>query len=295
MLLLDKPIGLSSNNALMQAKRLLHAKKAGHVGTLDPLASGLLPLCFGEATKFSKDLLDADKAYDATLKLGVSTTTDDAEGEVLQTRPVTCDRTDVNAALMAFRGLIMQVPPMYSALKRNGKPLYAYARAGHTLEREARAVTIYALECVTCILGESASVTIRIVCSKGTYIRALARDIGEILDCGAHLVMLRRTSVGELTLADAVTLDRLSSMDKLQRSAYLQPIDTLLLKFVLVDLDTEMAQRFMNGQQLRLANKLGVSENSRVRVYDANKSQLIGIGRWRCGVLLPERLISYPR
>nr|WP_320412915.1 tRNA pseudouridine(55) synthase TruB [Candidatus Vallotia lariciata] len=293
VLLLDKPIGFSSNDALIRSKRLLNAKKAGHTGTLDPLASGLLPLCFGEATKFSKDLLDADKTYDATLKLGISTTTDDAEGEVLKTRPVTCDYTAINAALIAFRGPIMQVPPMYSALKRNGKPLYAYAREGYTLQREARAVTIHMLECVNYILGVVASVTIRITCSKGTYIRALARDIGESLGCGAHLSMLRRTRVGELMLTDAVTLDRLSKLDELGRLAYLKPIDALLLKFAFVDLDTEMTRRFMNGQQLQLVNKFKVRENDRVRVYNAGNHQLIGIGRLQRGVLFPERLISH--
>ncbi|WP_216797462.1 tRNA pseudouridine(55) synthase TruB [Candidatus Vallotia tarda] len=292
VLLLDKPIGLSSNYALTCAKRLLKVKKAGHTGTLDPLASGLLPLCFGEATKFSQNLLHANKTYDATLKLGVSTTTDDAEGEVLKTRPVTCDRIAVHSALMAFRGPIMQVPPMYSALKRNGKPLYVYARAGHTLEREARSVTIYALECITCVLGAVASITIRITCSKGTYIRALARDIGEILGCGAHLAMLRRTSVGELSLTDAVTLNRLSNLDRQQRLSYLQPIDALLSKFELINLDNEMAKRFINGQRLRLANKPSVSENDRVKVYNSDKNRLIGIGRWQSGVLFPERLLS---
>ncbi|MCG1042277.1 tRNA pseudouridine(55) synthase TruB [Mycetohabitans sp. B8] len=292
VLLLDKPVGLSSNDALMRAKRLLNAKKAGHTGTLDPLASGLLPLCFGEATKFSQDLLDADKTYDATLKLGVRTTTGDAEGDVLQTRPVTCDRAALDAALIAFRGPIMQVPPMYSALKRDGKPLYAYARAGHTLEREARAVTIHALECITCALDSAASVTIRVTCSKGTYIRVLAEDIGEALGCGAHLTMLRRTGVGALTLNDAVTLDELSDAHEPRRLAYLQPIDTLLSTFAPVELDAEMARRFTHGQRLRLVREPNVGDDVRVRVYDADGRRLLGLGRWQCGVLCPERLIA---
>jgi tRNA pseudouridine55 synthase len=292
VLLLDKPVGLSSNDALMRAKRLFNAKKAGHTGTLDPLASGLLPLCFGEATKFSQDLLDADKTYDATLKLGVRTTTGDAEGEVLQTRPVTCDRAAIDAALTAFRGPIMQVPPMYSALKRDGKPLYAYARAGQTLEREARAVTIHALACITCALDVAASVTIRVTCSKGTYIRVLAEDIGEALGCGAHLTMLRRTGVGALTLNDAVTLNELSDADEPRRLACLQPVDALLSTFEPIELDAEMARRFTHGQRLRLVRESNVGDDVRVRVYDADGRRLLGLGRWQHGVLCPERLIA---
>ena len=192
VLLLDKPLGLSSNDALIRAKRIYLAKKAGHTGTLDPLATGLLPLCFGEATKFSQDLLEADKTYEATMRLGVRTTTGDAEGEALQTRDVTCDEAAIHAAMAHFRGEIAQVPPMYSALKRDGKPLYEYARAGQTVEREARNVTIHALEMIACALPD---VTFRVTCSKGTYARTLAEDIGEKLGCGAHLVALPRNEI----------------------------------------------------------------------------------------------------
>ena len=168
VLLLDKPLGLSSNDALIRAKRLYLAKKAGHTGTLDPLATGLLPLCFGEATKFSQDLLDADKTYEATMRLGIRTTTGDAEGETLETRDVACDEPAVLKALVGFRGDIVQVPPMYSALKRDGKPLYEYARAGQVVEREARPVTTHVLELLACALPD---VTFRVTCSKGTYVQ----------------------------------------------------------------------------------------------------------------------------
>src|ERR1700730_7775003 len=207
VLLLDKPLGLSSNDALIRAKRLYLAKKAGHTGTLDPLATGLLPLCFGEATKFSQDLLEADKTYEATMRLGIRTTTGDAEGEPIDTRDVTCDQAAVQVAMQKFIGDIVQVPPMYSALNRDAKPLYEYARAGQTVEREGRQVTIHALDMLVCALPD---VTFRVTCSKGTYVRTLAEDIGEALGCGAHLVALRRTGVGALTLAHAVTLAALS-------------------------------------------------------------------------------------
>lgn len=244
VLLLDKPVGLSSNDALIRAKRLYLAKKAGHTGTLDPLASGLLPLCFGEATKFSQDLLEADKTYEATMRLGVRTATGDAEGEVLDTRPVTCDRAAVEAVLPRFTGEIVQIPPMYSALKRDGKPLYEYARAGQTVEREGRNVTIHVLELLACELPD---VTFRVTCSKGTYVRTLAEDLGEALGCGAHLTMLRRTGVGALTLEHAVTLDALSDADEASRDAWLQPVDALLSTFPMVRLDDECAKTVQVG------------------------------------------------
>ncbi|BCF97473.1 tRNA pseudouridine synthase B [Paraburkholderia sp. PGU19] len=290
VLLLDKPVGLSSNDALIRAKRLYLAKKAGHTGTLDPLASGLLPLCFGEATKFSQDLLEADKTYEATMRLGIRTTTGDAEGEAIETRDVTCDQGAVERALAQFRGEIVQVPPMYSALKRDGKPLYEYARAGQTVEREGRQVTIHALELIACALPD---VTFRVTCSKGTYVRTLAEDIGEALGCGAHLVMLRRTGVGALTLANSVTLDALSDALPDQRDAWLQPVDALLSTFPSVRLDAEATRRFLHGQRLRLAD-LSIDESvlhaTRTRVY-ASEGKLLGVARVGEGVLAPERLI----
>ncbi|MGT0191283.1 MULTISPECIES: tRNA pseudouridine(55) synthase TruB [Burkholderia] len=288
VLLLDKPVGLSSNDALIRAKRLLLAKKAGHTGTLDPLASGLLPLCFGEATKFSQDLLEADKTYEATMRLGVRTATGDAEGEVIDTRPVECDRAAVEAALARFTGEIVQVPPMYSALKRDGKPLYEYARAGQTVEREGRNVTIHALDLLAC---EMPDVTFRVTCSKGTYVRTLAEDIGEALGCGAHLTMLRRTGVGALTLEHAVTLDALSDADESARDAWLQPVDALLSTFPSVRLDDACAKRFLHGQRLPLSElgPIDAADGERVRVYDATR--LLGVARKANGVLAPERLV----
>ena len=288
VLLLDKPVGLSSNDALIRAKRLLLAKKAGHTGTLDPLASGLLPLCFGEATKFSQDLLEADKTYEATMRLGVRTTTGDAEGDVLDTRAVECDRAAVEAALARFTGEIVQVPPMYSALKRDGKPLYEYARAGQTVEREGRNVTIHALDLLSCELPD---VTFRVTCSKGTYVRTLAEDLGEALGCGAHLTMLRRTGVGALTLEHAVTLDALSDADEAARDTWLQPVDALLSTFPLVRLDDASAKRFLHGQRLPLSalDPIDATDGERVRVYDAQR--LLGVARKANGVLAPERLV----
>ncbi len=313
VLLLDKPLGLSSNQALGRAKYLFAAKKAGHTGTLDPLASGLLPLCFGEATKFSQDLLNATKRYQATLALGACTTTGDAEGEVLQTRPVTCDLASVQQALARLRGDILQVPPMYSALKRDGKPLYEYARAGLTLERAARPVTIYELRLISYVLpnGEelsSAKPELQIVvsCSKGTYIRVLAEEIGELLGCGAHLTALRRLGVGNLTLANAVSLDTLEAAKPAERMHWLQPADALLSTCPIVRLDSASTSRFKQGQRLKLPAELtleasyltvsdkpfsdAVADPLRVRVY-GEASQFLGTANFSDGVLAPQRLI----
>jgi tRNA pseudouridine55 synthase len=290
VLLLDKPLGLSSNDALIRAKRLYLAKKAGHTGTLDPLATGLLPLCFGEATKFSQDLLEADKTYEATMRLGIRTTTGDAEGEAIDTRDVTCDEAAVQAALPNFLGEITQVPPMYSALKRDGKPLYEYARAGQTVEREGRQVTILKLEMIACALPD---VSFRVTCSKGTYVRTLAEDIGEALGCGAHLVALRRTGVGALTLENSVTLDALSDATQAERDTWLQPVDALLSTFPLIELSEDETRRFLHGQRLKLS-ELAISADAvnapRVRVYAA-QGRLLGVAKQGEGVLAPERLV----
>lgn len=288
VLLLDKPLGLSSNDALIRAKRLYLAKKAGHTGTLDPLATGLLPLCFGEATKFSQDLLEADKTYEATMRLGIRTTTGDAEGEALDIRPVACDEAAIQAALSGFRSEITQIPPMYSALKRDGKPLYEYARAGQTVEREGRQVTIHALDMIACALPD---VTFRVTCSKGTYVRTLAEDIGEVLGCGAHLVALRRTGVGVLTLEHAVTLDALSDAQPDARDAWLQPVDALLTSFPAVHLDADAARRFLQGQRLKLADIAAEKEDGRVRVYAREDAKLLGVAKAGEGILAPERLV----
>lgn len=288
VLLLDKPVGLSSNDALIKAKRVMNAKKAGHTGTLDPFATGLLPLCFGEATKFSQDLLEADKTYEAVVHLGVTTTTGDTEGEVVETRAVEVTEAAIEAALAGLRGPILQVPPMYSALKRDGKALYEYAREGITLEREARPVTIHALEMLS---FASPELTIRVTCSKGTYVRVLGEDIGAALGCGAHLTALRRTGVGALRAESMVTLD-----DLLVHAAplsLLAPVDALLSSFPRLDLTPELCKRFLQGQRLALGKEeLSLPEQlGRVRVYDGER--LLGTGLLQeYAILAPERLIS---
>ena len=292
VLLLDKPEGISSTQALAKAKWLLNAEKAGHTGTLDPFATGLLPLCFGEATKFASDLLDADKTYEATIRLGITTTTGDPEGEVLETREVDVQRAQIELVLDKFRGPIDQIPPMYSALKRDGKPLYAYAREGKTLEREARAVTIHELELVS---FASPDIQIRVRCSKGTYIRVLGEDIGHALGTGAHLISLRRVGVGNLLIADAMTIDALANLSEVDRKNNLLPADSLLSELIPVVLQTELASRFMQGQRLSLS-KEGVdylpTGTQRVKVLDT-KQILLGVASVSAeGLLQPERLVS---
>ncbi|MDO5086112.1 MAG: tRNA pseudouridine(55) synthase TruB, partial [Comamonadaceae bacterium] len=230
VLLLDKPLGLSSNQALQKAKWLLRAEKAGHTGTLDPLASGVLPLCFGAATKFSAGHLDADKAYEATLQLGVRTATGDAEGEVIERRPVPAiTAAQLETVRQRFLGPIAQVPPMHSALKKDGKALYEYARAGVEVAREARQVQIHALNLALGQDGQAqAAIKIEVRCSKGTYIRTLGEDIGHALGCGGHLTRLRRTATGPFTEGQCITLDALEHMDEAQRLACLLPIESLL-------------------------------------------------------------------
>ena len=285
VLLLDKPYAMTSNAALQTARRLLNARKAGHTGTLDPLASGLLALTFGEATKFSADLLHADKTYIAGIKLGQKTTTGDLEGDFLQTRPVRVNRADIEKALDAFRGDILQVPPMFSALKRDGKTLYDLAREGVSIEREARSVRIEKLEILE---FADELLTVEVTCSKGTYIRVLAEDIGEALGCGAHLASLRRTKVGALSLEDAVTLQALETMSVDERLATLKPLDALMQTLPAVHLSENDRVRFCHGQRLAL----GLPSCPRVRVYGPDE-QMVGTARVNeRGVLEPERLIA---
>lgn len=288
VLLLDKPVGLSSNDALIKAKRVLNAKKAGHTGTLDPFATGLLPLCFGEATKFSQDLLEADKTYEATVHLGIMTTTGDTEGETIETREVDVTPEQVEAALARFRGPILQVPPMYSALKRDGKALYEYAREGITLEREARPVTIHGLE----LIGyEKPFLKIRVTCSKGTYVRVLGEDIGAALGCGAHLNALRRTRVGALTTDGMVTLEAIGAHP--HPLELLAPVDALLSSFPALALTPALAKRFLQGQRLALGKEALTlpAELGRARIYHDGK--LLGTGVLQeYAILAPERLIA---
>jgi len=246
ILLLDKPVGLTSNQALQQAKRLLKARKAGHTGSLDPLASGLLPLCFGEATKVSRFLLEADKRYLAVFLLGQSTATGDAEGEVIETRPVTVGRRDIERAIERFTGTIEQIPPMYSAIKQGGQPLYKLARAGITTERAPRTVTVYEYT----VLGlEGERLTVDIRCSKGTYIRALAHDLGEILGCGAHVAELRRTEMGGFRIEEALTLADFEALpDPQTRAARLVPADEALRAVPAITISRHAAYYFCQGQ-----------------------------------------------
>ena len=291
VVLLDKPAGMTSNAALQAVRRLYAAAKGGHTGTLDPLATGLLPLCFGEATKFSADLLDAPKTYEANVLFGISTSTGDAEGEVLARRCVEFSQPELERALASFRGPICQVPPMYSALKRNGRPLYELARQGVTVERAARTVTIHSLELLA-FSGERCKV--RVVCSKGTYIRVLVEDIGKMLACGAHLTALRRTAVGDLTLNAAVPLSVLDSGGETVRRQALLPVDTLLHSLMP---DAPAAQRFLHGNPVMLSEtklRSALRENEhyeKCRVY--RDSQLLGIGALDFnGQLKPVRLLA---
>ncbi len=263
VLLIDKPSGITSTAALARARRALCAHKGGHTGTLDPMATGLLPLCFGEATKFASDLLDADKSYEATIRLGVVTTTGDAEGELLRERVVAVNRVAIDRALARFRGAIDQVPPMYSALKRDGKPLYDYARRGITVERAARPVTIHRLDLIA---FEGTSLAIAVDCSKGTYIRTLAEDIGEALGCGGHLIALRRVRSGTLDVADTMTLEAFESLSPNDRIAVLRPVDALISNLPAIELDDDYARRFVEGQRLSWPDD---SYRGRVRVYRA--------------------------
>jgi tRNA pseudouridine55 synthase len=285
VLLLDKPAGITSNAALQKARWLFNAAKAGHTGTLDPMATGLLPLCFGEATKFAGELLNADKAYRATLRFGVTTDTADAEGNVLETRPVAVTEEQLRRVMVTFVGETDQVPPMYSALKRDGKPLYEYARAGVELERAPRRITIHRLELCS-LAGDEA--TISVDCSKGTYVRTLAADIGVALGCGAHLTALRRTRIGDLNLAGAVTLADLEVSNMGDRDARLAPVDTLLANLAKANLNEHDTERVLHGQGFRWEGPPG----QRFRLFGAD-GLFLGLGEVAAdGWLNPRRLVA---
>jgi tRNA pseudouridine55 synthase len=286
VLMLDKPSGMTSNAALQAARRLHSAAKAGHTGTLDPMATGLLPVLFGEATKFSHMLLDADKTYRASLRLGINTSTADAEGEVIREREVTCSEADVRAACTRFLGAIEQVPPMYSALKHEGRALYDYARQGIEIEREARAVTIHELEIESISLPQ---IQLRVRCSKGTYIRTLAEDIGELLGCGAHLTALRRLATGPLSLESAVTLEALGELEEGARVARLLPPDSLLAHLPQLVLHGALEERFSHGNAVSCEG-MSPAPHGEVRVYGA---VFMGLGRVDDdGMLRAVRLVS---
>ena len=289
VLLLDKPLGFSSNQALQKAKWLLRADKAGHTGTLDPLATGVLPLCFGAATKFSQMHLDADKVYEATLHLGVKTSTADAEGDVLLERPVVVSVEDIERVVRQFTGPIRQVPPMHSALKKDGKALYEYARAGIEVERPARDVTIYELRVLEMpSLAAPNALKIEVSCSKGTYIRTLGEDMGEALGCGAHLSALRRIRTGGFGQVQCVSLGELEAATDAQRLGLLLQVESLLEGHQRVTLESESAARFLSGVRRRG----DWPDADRVAVYAAAPPALLGTGEVRAGELIPGRLLS---
>jgi tRNA pseudouridine55 synthase len=289
IILLDKPRGFTSNAALQKVRWLLNAEKAGHTGSLDPLATGVLPLCFGEATKFSQYLLDADKGYETVAQLGVTTTTADAEGEVLERRPVTATQAQLESLLPQFRGDLQQVPPMYSALKRDGQPLYKLARAGEVVEREPRSVTIARLDLLS---FEADRARLAVACSKGTYIRTLVEDIGHALGCGAHVAELRRTQAGPFDLSQTVRLEELERVHGEGGAeavdAFLKPVDSGLEHWPVLQLSEHSSFYWLHGQPVRApeAPKFGM-----LRVQDHN-GRFIGIGEVsEDGRIAPRRLI----
>ena len=293
VVLLDKPAGMSSQGAVTAVKRAFNADKAGHTGTLDPMATGLLPICLGEATKYSQDLLEADKTYIAQVKFGSRTDTGDAEGLTIEELPLPVFENDaallkaLEALLPTFTGPIFQVPPMYSALKRDGKPLYEYARAGVELERAPRNITIHKIHWTNVQWPEA---TLEVSCSKGTYIRVLAEDIGNSLGCGAQLVGLRRTEVGHLTLDQSFTIESIQNGLK-DSSNYILPVDALLQTLPHLTVDEQQAKRLEMGQRVPLNLP---SVEALVRIYRATAAphNFIGTADWRSGVLHPKRLIS---
>ncbi len=286
VLLLDKPLGFSSNQALQKVKWLFSAAKAGHTGTLDPLATGLLPICFGEATKFAQYVTDADKTYFATIKLGVTTNTGDAEGEVLVTSPVHVTRSQFAQVCQQFVGEISQIPPMYSALKHEGKPLYAYAREGVDIGRHTRLISIKNIA-LNNFLGDVAQITV--ACSKGTYIRTLAEDIGAKLGCGAHLIGLRRTETAGYSLSQAITIEQLETLSLEAREALLLPVDSAIESLPIVTLNADAAYFLLQGQAVWMTGKI---PNSDLRLYDENNS-FLGLGFLQDdGKIAPKRLIQ---
>ncbi|MEK6551155.1 MAG: tRNA pseudouridine(55) synthase TruB [Pseudomonadota bacterium] len=290
VLLLDKPAGLTSNAALQVAKRMLSACKAGHTGSLDPIATGVLPLTFGEATKISQFLLNADKRYWARLKLGVSTRTYDSEGEITQQRPVRTSLREVEAALAHFRGEIDQVPPMYSAIKQGGRALYELAREGIEVEREPRRVTIHELQLLKL---DGDELELEMSCSKGTYVRTLAHELGEMLGCGAHVTALRRLSVGNLSIDRAVTLDELEALSGPgERAARLLPPEQALEFLPPIDL-TRLASHYLRqGQPVSVSHRF--PPGTWVRLHEEGGA-FLGMGEVQeDGLVAPRRLFNPP-
>jgi len=286
VLLLDKPVGITSHSAVQRVRRLLQAAKAGHAGTLDPLASGLLPICLGEATKFSAVALNSDKGYDAEILLGTITTTGDLEGEIIARAPVTATRNDVAVVLRRFIGAQAQTPPMYSALKHEGRPLYAYARAGRKIEVKPRRITIHSIDLHD---FAAARLTISVRCSKGTYIRVLAEDVGRALGCGGTLAALRRVAVGAFRIEHAVKLDELEAMPRSRQMECLLPVDSLAAPLPELVLEADTARRTLNGQGSRV--QAGGAAGL-FRLYDPDR-RFLGLGELDAdGCLAPKRLVA---
>ncbi len=285
VLLLDKPIGLSSNAALQRAKRLYRAEKAGHTGTLDPLASGLLPLCFGEATKFAQLLLDAPKRYMATVRFGIATETGDAEGAIRATHPVAFEVAELEQTLRSFTGRIAQVPPAYSALKYQGRAYYEYARAGQAVPRVARDVEIHALRLVEWNAPDAVAV-LDVRCSKGTYIRVLAEDIGDVLGCGAHLAALRRTATGGYSVAEAVSLPDLEAMSDAECLRQLKPTETLVADLAVLAVNATDALRFRQGRALEVPD---CADGIRA-VFGGDR--FLGVATVAGGIAQPRRVVA---
>jgi len=291
LLLLDKPAGVTSNGALQKAKWLMNAKKAGHTGSLDPIATGLLPLCFGEATKLSSYLLESDKTYETTVQLGEVTETGDREGDVVQKCDVTVSAADIEQALVPFRGDIMQTPPMYSALKRDGQPLYKLARQGIVVEREARPITVHELELLS-FDSEAATVDLRMRCSSGFYVRSLAHDLGEALGCGGHVKVLRRTAVAGFDLSGAITIDALEAIEApAERRNHLMAPDQGLDHIPPINLSVDAAFYICRGQPVN-AGQGGFAVDDIVRLY-APEAGFLGIGTiLDDGRVAPKRLFA---
>jgi len=298
ILLLDKPAGITSNDALQRVKRIYHAAKAGHTGALDPLATGMLPICFGEATKFSQFLLDSDKRYRVVARLGQRTTTSDADGELVSERPVQVMMSDLEQALVQFRGEIMQVPSMFSALKYQGQPLYKYAREGIEVPREARPITIYELKLLR---FEGCELELEIHCSKGTYIRTIVDDLGELLGCGAHVTALRRIQVAQYPAERMLTLEQLECIleharaeeipPRLELDPLLLPLDTAVAQLPEVNMSALVAGYLLQGQAVQVP---GAPLEGEVRLTEGEERRFIGVGEIDDdGKVAPKRLIRH--
>ncbi|STQ90813.1 tRNA pseudouridine(55) synthase TruB [Iodobacter fluviatilis] len=295
VLLLDKPFGISSNNALQKARWLLQAEKGGHTGVLDPFATGLLPLCFGEATKFAQRMLEADKGYRATIKLGEVSTTLDGEGEITKSGDAPSDAALIRAAVNAFIGPVTQTPPMYSALKFQGKALYEYARDGVEIERQSRQITIYSIDIISI---EGDVLVIDVSCSKGTYIRVLAEDIGKALGCGAYLTGLRRTRTAGFLLENSVNLDDYNHVPVEARDAYLLPADCLLLDLPALFFDTAEFEKIRHGMTVERGGLLPGEYRLYAEGESRDNARFIGLGEVAAAAenphawLRPKRLLS---